>query len=312
MRVLDRIDLAEIRALHERDEFFWLDVLSPSDEELDALMDVLGLPPLAVQDSKEFGQRPKIDDYADRALIVFFGAEGAELVEVHVHVSGSEVVTVRHERCAHLGEALRQAADGGMRSEEELVFRILDALADSLGARVGDLTQEIEHLSEVVFERALMAERRRIGALRGELFRLSQYVDPQREMLAEGGGELIACLPGLERDEFRHLFRDVHDELVETATAIAYQRELLSEALTVYLSTVNNRLNETLKRLTIISIIFLPLTFVTGFFGQNFGWLVDHIRPLWAFLVYGVGGLVVSGVVLYAYFRRRGYTRPDF
>src|SRR4051812_14737110 len=186
MRVLDWIDLDEIRALHERDEFFWLDLRSPSDEELDAVMDTIGLPPLAVQDSKEFDQRPKIDDYADRALIVFFGAEGAQLVEVHVHVSGSEVVTVRRERCAHLGEALRSAAHGDMRSEEELVFRILDALADSLGARVGDLTHEIEHLSDLVFERASMAERRRIGALRGELFRLSQYVDPQREMLAGG------------------------------------------------------------------------------------------------------------------------------
>src|SRR3954453_3224566 len=99
MRVLDRIDVAEIRALPARDEFFWLDLPSPSDEELDELVDLIGIPALAVQGSKEFDQRPKIDDYAARALIVFFGAEGAQLAEVHVHVSGSEVVTVRRERC---------------------------------------------------------------------------------------------------------------------------------------------------------------------------------------------------------------------
>ena len=109
MKVLDTVDAEAIRPLHERGEFFWLDLHAPSDEELDLLGQLLDIPPLAMQDTKEFGQRPKIDDYGGRVLLVFYGADD-EPVEVHVHVSGDEVVTVRRAPCAHLGAARERAA----------------------------------------------------------------------------------------------------------------------------------------------------------------------------------------------------------
>ena len=110
MQVLDTVDLDAIRALHEREEFFWLDLDSPGDADLDALGALLEIPDLAIEDSKEFGQRPKLDDYGERVLIVFYGAHETELVEVHVHVSGKEVVTIRRAPCAHLWEARERAA----------------------------------------------------------------------------------------------------------------------------------------------------------------------------------------------------------
>ncbi len=75
----------------------------------------------------------------------------------------------------------------------------------------------------------------------------------------------------------------------------------------VYLSSVSNRTNETVKQLTVIATIFLPLTFVTGFFGQNFGWLVQRIDTFAAFWGLGVGALVVSCAILFVFFRRRGW-----
>jgi magnesium transporter len=301
MQVLDKVDLDTIRALHEREEFFWLDLDSPSDAELDELGELLAIPDLAVEDSKEFGQRPKLDDYGERVLIVFYGAHETELVEVHVHVSGREVVTIRRAPCAHLWEARERAATAKVRTEQDLVYRVLDALATSLRALADHYSAEVERLEEIAFDRPKPADRRRMSELRSDLFRLQQIVMPQREMLARGG-DLLETLPGLERDVARHPFRDVHDDLVVTANEIDYLRELLSEA-------VNVLINQMAGRLTIVATIFLPLTFATGFFGMNFGWLVDHISSAESFLVLGVGGMIVPLVVAAVLLLRAGYVQ---
>jgi len=299
MQVLDTVDLDAIRALHGREEFFWLDLDAPSDADVDALGELLGIPDLAIEDTKEFGQRPKLDDYGERVLIVFYGAHGTELVEVHVHVSGQEVVTVRRAPCAHLWEARERAATAMVRTEQDLVYRVLDALAESLRTLADRHAAEVEHLEEIAFERPKPADRRRMSELRSELFRLQQIVIPQREMLSRGG-DLIEDLPGLERDVARHPFRDVHDDLVVTANEIDYMRELLSEA-------VNVLINQMAGRLTIVATIFLPLTFATGFFGMNFGWMVDHIDSAEAFLLLGVGAMILPLVVAAALLLRTGY-----
>jgi magnesium transporter len=301
MQVLDKVDLDAIRALHERDEFFWLDLDSPSDDDLDALGELLGIPDLAVEDSREFGQRPKLDDYGERVLIVFYGAHDSALVEVHVHVSGEEVVTIHRAPCAHLWEARERVATARVRTEQDLVYRVLDALANSLRALADRYAAEVEHLEEIAFERPKPADRRRMSELRSDLFRLQQIVVPQREMLGRGG-DLLETMPGLERDVARHPFRDVHDDLVVTANEIDYLRELLTEA-------VNVLINQMAGRLTIVATIFLPLTFATGFFGMNFGWMVDHISSAEAFLVLGVGGMILPLILAAVLLLRAGYVR---
>jgi len=299
MKVLDTVDADQIRALHERGEFFWLDLHAPSDEDLDELSELLGIPHLAMQDTKEFGQRPKIDDYGGRVLVVFYGAHGSEPVEVHVHVSGNEVVTVRRADCAHLWDARRQTAGATTGTEQHVVYKVLDSLADSLRALVDRYAEEVQRLEDAAFERPTTAERRRMSELRTKLFRLQQIVVPQRDMLARGG-DLLEAVPGLERDVARHPFRDVHDDLVLTANQIDYLRELLAE-------TVNVLLNQMAGRLTVVATFFLPLTFATGFFGMNFGWMVGHIDSAAAFFLLGVGTMAATIAIAAVLLMRAGY-----
>ena len=82
---------------------------------------------------------------------------------------------------------------------------------------------------------------------------------------------------------------------------------MLSSAINVYLSSVSNRANDVMKQLTIIATVFLPLTFITGFFGQNFAWLVQRVDTAVAFWGLGVGSLLLSCAILFAYFRRRDW-----
>jgi magnesium transporter len=113
-------------------------------------------------------------------------------------------------------------------------------------------------------------------------------------------------LPGLE-PATRDYFRDVYDHLIRISDLIDSYRDLLTGAMDVYLSTVSNRLNQVMKQLTVIATIFLPLTFVTGFFGQNFGWMVRHVNSLEAFLAFGIGGIVLAAALLFAWFKRSHY-----
>jgi magnesium transporter len=299
MQVLDTFDVAAIRALHEREEFYWLDLYAPTDAELDELGELLDIPKLALQDTKEFGERPKIDDYGPRVLIVFYGAHEDEIVEVHVHVSGNEVVTVRRADCAHLWDARRQAAGATTGTEQHVVYKVLDSLAESLRALVNRYAEEVQHLEDAAFERPTTAERRRMSELRTKLFRLQQIVVPQRDMLARGG-DLLEAVPGLERDVARHPFRDVHDDLVLTANQIDYLRELLAE-------TVNVLLNQMAGRLTVVATFFLPLTFATGFFGMNFGWMVGHIDSAATFFLLGVGSMAATIAIAAGLLMRAGY-----
>jgi magnesium transporter len=107
--------------------------------------------------------------------------------------------------------------------------------------------------------------------------------------------------------ESERYVRDLYDHLIRISDMVDSYRDLLSGSLEAYMSMVSNRLNDAMKQLTIIATVFLPLTFLAGFFGQNLGWLVTHIGSLGAFLVFGIGTelLAVTGLLLL--FRRRGW-----
>jgi magnesium transporter len=135
---------------------------------------------------------------------------------------------------------------------------------------------------------------------------MRKVVTPQRDLFARSVDQ-IAQLPGLELDE-RDYFRDVYDHLIRISDLIDSYRDLLSGVTDLYLSTISNRQNDVMKQLTVIATIFLPLTFITGFFGQNFGYLVrDLINGTWSFWAIGTGSMLATCAALMAFFRRKGW-----
>ena len=311
MRVLQSLDREEIARLHERNEFFWLDLLSPSQEDLQDLGSVFDLHPLAIEDTLKFGQRPKLDDYADHVLLVFYGIhdqEGADSkpVEVHIFISGHAVITVHRDPCGPLTEIRNRLENGPKFREGYVVYRILDALTDSFFPFLTKMDDEIDDLEDAMVEHPTDEQLHQIFHLKRSLITLRRVVAPQRDLLASGG-DLITRLPGLETDQAHDYFRDVYDHLIRISEQIDSYRDLLTGALDVYLSTVSNRMNGVMKQLAVVSTIFLPLTFVTGFFGQNFGWLVDHVDTFGDFMVLGFGFLVIPIGLMVWWFRRSGF-----
>jgi len=306
MEVLHALDLGSILALRERGEFFWLDLKAPTPEEIDALGPLFGFDAFAVEDTREFGQRPKLDPYDGHVLLVFYGTDGEELVEVHVYVSGDAVVTVRHGHCATLRQARERLSRIQARSEEEAVYRVLDALTDSFFPTLEAIEAEVEELEQSILDGTMPHHRQDVLDLRRRLADLRRVAVPQRDVLSSSA-TVIEALPGLSSDDRHPWLRDIQDHLRSIAERIDLEREAVDQALDLYVAGTNYRLNQVIKQLTVVATIFLPLTFVTGFFGQNFGWLVDHISSLTAFLVYGVGGTLLAGALLLWWFRRSGF-----
>ena len=309
---LTEVDPDAIRRHLARDQFFWLDLIAPSPEDMERLGEILKFHPLALEDTVKFGQRPKLDDYQDYMLLVFYGAreepsdEQDLLYEVHLFVSGGYLVTVRRDPIPALDDERAKLEGKALKSEQFVLYRVLDALTDTFFPLLAAMDDEIDGLEDAVLAGPDDEQLQRLFGLKRHLVSLRKVVTPQRDLFARSIDEL-AELPGLVLDK-RDYFRDVYDHLIRISDLIDSYRDLLSSATDLYLSTVGNRQNEVMKQLAVVGTIFLPLSFITGFFGMNFGWLVRHgIAPTWTFWVLGMGSMVATCIGLLALFRRRGW-----
>jgi magnesium transporter len=299
------------------DGFVWLGIVEPEPEELELVQRRFGLHDLAVEDAQSFHLRPKVEQYEDDERVLFVvlrtaryddAREEVDFGEVSVFMSERFVITVRQGAASDLhGARLRLERRPELLGEGPgaVLWAIMDKVVDDYAPVIEGLERDIEEVEKTVFSGAA-APTERIYLLRREATDFYRAVHP-----------LLGPLDGMERGSYdqigpglRHFFRDVNDHLKLVDEEVVAQRDLLAiilQANMAVVSVAQNRISvrqqETVKQLTLVALIFLPLTFITGFFGQNFGWLVDHVTSFWAFALLGLGSLAVSGAVLYAWIR---------
>ena len=304
----------------DEDGFVWVGLFEPSEEELEDVRRRFGLHELAVEDAQTLHLRPKIERYEESKVLfaVFRTAryiderEEIEFGEVSVFISARFVITVRHGEASPFKEArlrLEQRPELLKEGPAAALWAILDTIVDGYGPVVEGLDRDVEDVEATVFSGAA-APTERIYLLRREATAFYRTVHP-----------LLAPLEGLERgslldrgEELRQFFRDVNDHLKLVNEEVIALRDVLAIILQANMAVISNqqteisvRQNETMKVLTLVATIFLPLSFLTGFFGMNFGWMVGQIQSFWTFAVAGVGSLVLSSAILFAWFRRAGH-----
>jgi magnesium transporter len=289
--------------------FFWLDVRNPTHDDVKLLGETFGFHPLAIEDTLKFGQRPKLDDYGDVAFLVLFGHAPDEdgLVEVHVYAAPAFVVSVRRDTSPGL-DALHDRYEGGREWPQhaaKLLYRLADALVDSFFPAFNEFDDRLELIEDDLLKRPRDEHLRDIFAMRNRIARMRRVLAPQRDLIGRIASGALQ-VPGTTGETERY-FRDVHDHLIRLTEQIDLLRDAMTAAIDVYLSASSNRLNDVMKRLTVISTVFLPLTFVTGFFGQNFEWMVDHVGGPAGFLVFGLGSQLAVLAALVVWFRRQGW-----
>ena len=323
VRQQDAVSLAEARAAPlYGGSFVWIDVYEPSSELMNELREEFHLHELAVEDVVRAHQRPKVEGYDSFHLVVFKTARldaetnRVSFGELDILVGPGFVITVRHGGAHDPGRArARVEAHPELlkTGPASVVWALLDVVVDDYGPVVEAIEAEVEEIEQAVFadgrdltERVYLAKQQI-----NEVYRAIHPLLTPLEAIQRG------AFPEMDPALARY-FRDVADHVRRVQDEVTAEREQLVSVLEANLSLINVRQNvitaqqnQIVKQLTIVATVFLPLTFVTGFFGQNFAWLERHIDSLAMFVLLGLGGLVVPCLLLYAWFRQGGYLKPE-
>ena len=292
-------------------EFFWLSIEAVGDAGRDLLLKTFGFHPLAVEDAVRFGQRPKIEEYDAFTYWVAHGLGGeGDLAEVHMFIGKTYVVTVS-PHCERLFHEVHERLEHHPPKEISpmaitVAYLVLDHLVDSYFEPLAALDDHIDTLEDEILRRPTEDQLGDLFAMKRQLVGYRKSITPQRDLMAR----VLTGVDSLDQmtDEDLRYFRDLYDHLIRISDLVDSYRDLVTGAVDTHISMVSNRLNVIMKQLTIIATVFLPLSFLTGFFGQNFGYMVNGMQAhAWGFWVFGIGTEVAATTCLLLYGRRNGW-----
>jgi magnesium transporter len=270
---------------------------------LEAFGTQLGLHPLLLEDLANTDQRPKLDDYETYVFLVMkmlARTDGGDiLVEQVSFVIGRNYVLSFQENGTDVFRAVRDRLRGGkgrlrQQGSDYLLYALVDAVVDEYFAVLEALGEKIESLQERVVANPNPDTLRDIHALKRQLLFVRRAVWPLREAI----NSLSRSEHPFLREATKVFFRDVYDHVVQIVDTIETLREMVSASLDIYLSSVSYRLNAVMRVLTVITTIFMPLSFIASIYGMNFEHMPELKWP-WGYpLILGVMGLVAAGMLI--------------
>jgi magnesium transporter len=298
------------------DAFFWLDLdvhdPGPDDDVQGLLINTFRFHPVAVEAADRFGQRARIDDYDDFVHVITFGMadDGKNVAEVHCFVTGKFIISLHQGNCSILGTVRDRVtshhSSGVAPPQVAILYLIMDTLIDSFFPVLSDFDDAIDSLEGAILRQPTEEQLGTLFDMKRQIMTIRKVITPQRDMIASLNGGMVS-IPGLT-DQGSAYFRNLYDHLIRISDMVDAYRDLIGGAMDTHLSMVSNRLNVIMKQLAMIATFFLPLGFLTGFFGQNFAWPIAHLQDRGAdFLFLGIGTELVAIVLLLILFKRRGW-----
>jgi magnesium transporter len=292
------------------EEGFWLDIEAPDEDDYEILGSAFGFHPLTIDDIKHGNQRPKLEEYRDYSFMVLFeatlGDQKLGFEEYFLFLAKDYLVTVHVEPQPMLTE-LRKRIEAQPEIAKDrpafLTYLVVDEIVDANFPTLEQLDYTIDELEDSIINKADPEQLRTIYSMKHDITRLRQLLGAQRDLFQR----LVTASLGPDDSEMALYYRDVYDHIIRQYETVDSLRDLLGGAMDVYLSTVSNRLNVTMKALTVIASLFLPLTFLTGFYGMNFAFLTQVLEPPYIAFWIGVGTMLFATGIQFWFFRRRGW-----
>lgn len=303
-------DLDEVSELiKDKENLVWIDLNSPKEEELNKVAEEFNFHPLAVEDVMQQHQRPKVDEYENFYLVIFYALSISEgdtkfkATEIDMFMGENFLVTVHYEEIPDLKEAKKRwqsNADQINRDIGVLLYSLLDSLVDNYFPVLDNLIDQVEELEDLIFEERKGPQRNYIQTTLGikrNLINMRRVVAPERDLL----NILTRRDSPIFSEKTNIYFQDVYDHLVRVTDSLDSYRDLLSGALDANLAVISNDLNKVMRTLTAASIILMTNALIAGIYGMNF----DNMPELkWQYgYVYCLVLMVVVSIGLWRLFK---------
>jgi len=263
--------------LRDEEDLLWVDLYNFSDEEIKYVAKIFDFHPLAVEDCLSYSLRPKLDNYEDYSFFVMHALrydeeseEEIELVQLNVFLGTNFVVTVHRQTLPVLGRIARVSLQNPQymnKGIEFFLYSIIDGNTDDIFPIMDRIGVRIDELEDQIYEQPSKQITEEFLALKRTILTIRRAVLPMKRIFTSinAGGHPYFDI----REDIKPYFLDLVDHMERITDSIESHRDLVDAALATYYSLISSRTNDTIRVLTVISTIFMPLTFLTGFFGMN-------------------------------------------
>lgn len=299
-------------AISDKQLTLWIDMMAPTAEESQLVLEkTFRFHPLAIEDATKDSHIPKIDDYGSYLYLVFHTVTSGESTmdlhtdEIDCFLGSNYLLTMHDEPCESIDKIwnIEYHRQSGMaRGPVLLLYELLDRQIDSFSPLMRKFEERLEYLGDVIFHQNGQSRREQLDDLltaKSSALRLYRILFPQRELLLRLSSGTYTQIP----NETRLYFRDLYDHLLSLSELAQSMRDLATSTIETHLAVASNRMNEIMKVLTVISTIFMPLSFIAGVYGMNFQYMPELSKP-WAYPLVWLVFLAVAGTMLY-YFRKQ-------
>ena len=307
--------IEEVLAYRDTATTTWINVNGIHDVDLlRKLGEYFGFHPLALEDVLNTGQRPKVDYYEDHQYIIvkeLRWQQTLEVEQVSIFLGRKFVITLQETQGDPFGPVRDRIRTGKGRirkmGPDYLAYALIDAVVDEFFPILEKFGELIEDLESEMVEVPTQDTLRRIHQIKRDLLVLRRAAWPEREV--------INCLQRDEsrliRKETKVFLRDCYDHTVQIMDIIENYRDLAASLVEVYLSSISNRMNEVIKMLTLVTSVFIPLTFIVGVYGMNFNpasspWNMPELNWYWGYPA-TLAVMLALAIAMLMYFRRKGW-----
>ncbi|WP_110113572.1 magnesium/cobalt transporter CorA [Bacillus sp. CGMCC 1.16541] len=297
-RIIELATLQQARS--EELSWYWVHFEDPTNEERTVLTDQFSFHPLAVEDCFNQGQRAKLEVYDDYYFMVFNALDQKELekMEVHAFIGNGFLVTYQVDAVHNVKTVWNKVKSGIKKPQDSwgIVYELLDSCVDDYFPPIYEVEDRIDVVEENEAEEPMDELMKGLYEIRSDLSRMRRVLHPMRDLLYR-----ILSLSALKEKEQIRYFTDIYDHLLNMIEIVNGNRELSNDIRESYMSINSDRMNSIMFTLTVMSSIFLPLTFIAGLYGMNFSYMPELTGKYNYFIVLGIMGVMVVGMIFAFY-----------